>query len=357
VPPEIAAHFSQQKAAMAAAAGAIGMLEIGGGTPTDRPVIDWVDAKGVAGSVPAGLRMRGSISRALAERLLAGKPQQTLAAILQQRAAGQPVRGFPLDARLTVQANSRWTEFTSPAVLGLLPGSDRRLAAEHVILMGHLDHLGLREEAKAGEDAIHNGALDNAAGIATMLEAAERFMASGQRPKRSVLFIAHTGEELGLLGASYWAAHPTVPAASVSAAVNLDMPLPLYDFTDVTAFGADHSSVAEAVVAAGRTMGVAVGPDPMPEQGIFVRSDHYPLVLRGIPSVLLFTGHANGGKAAWDRFFAEGYHQPDDDLAQPIHWRALARYGELNYRIARTLADAPRRAEWRRGSYFAGRAQ
>lgn len=352
LPPEIAAHLSQQKADMAAAAGAIGLLEIGDGNPSDRPVTDWVDAKGVAGSVPTGLQLRGSLGRGFAERLFTGKPR-TLAALLQQRSAGQPIRGFDLGAHFAVDAGSRWTEFTSPAVLGKLPGSDRARAAEHVILMGHLDHLGLREDARPGEDAINNGALDNAAGIATMLEAADRFVATGERPKRSILFIAHTGEEMGLLGASYWAAHPTVPLASVSAAVNLDMPLPLYDFTDVTAFGADHSSVAEAVAAAGRTMGVAVGPDPMPEQGIFVRSDHYPLVLAGIPSVLLFTGHANGGKPVWDRFFAEAYHQVDDDLKQPINWNALGRYGELNYRIARTLADAPRRAGWRAGSYFA----
>jgi hypothetical protein len=353
LPSDVAAHLSQQKDEMAAAAGAIGLFEIGAGTPSgDRPVTDWVDSRGLAGSTPAGLRLRGTFGRDFAERLFGGK-SMSLAALLQSRAAGQPLRGFPLNAHLAVDAESRWTEFTSPAVLSKLPGSDRRLAAEHVILMGHLDHLGVREDAKLGEDAIYNGALDNAAGIATMLEAAERFVASGERPKRSLLFIAHTGEELGLLGASYWAAHPTVPVASVAAAVNLDMPVPLYDFTDVTAFGADHSTVADAVAAAGRTMGVAVGPDPMPEQGIFVRSDHYPLVLRGIPSVLLFTGHANGGKAVWDRFFADAYHQADDDLKQPINWNALARYGELNYRIARTLADAPRRADWRAGSYFA----
>lgn len=347
---EVASHLSQQKDEMAAAAGAIGLFEIG--NPTNRPVTDWVDAKGVAGSVAPGLRVRGMVSRPLAEKLFAGAPI-ALAAVLERRAARQAVRGFPLNGSLAIDARSTWTEFTSPAVLGRLAGADPRLSAQYVLLTGHLDHLGMRENPKPGEDAIYNGALDNAAGIATMLEAAERFVASGQRPKRSLLFIAHTAEELGLLGASYWAAHPTVPVESVSASVNLDMPLPLYDFTDVTAFGAEHSSVAEAVAAAGRTMGVAVGPDPMPEQGIFTRSDHYPLVLKGIPSVLLFTGHANGGKPVWDRFFADAYHQVDDDLKQPINWAALARYGELNYRIARTLSDAPRRATWKPGSYFA----
>ena len=358
---EIAAHLGQQKDDMAAAAGAVGLIELPSGTSNPLGSIgssgrssttDWVDAAGQTGNTAKGLRLRGGVSQALAARLFQGAPA-SLADIRKQAEAGQRPKGFPLAARLSVQARSQWEDYTSPAVLGVIPGSDPALRAEHVILMGHLDHLGIKADAKPGEDAIHNGALDNAAGIATMLEAARSFVRSGKPPRRSVLFIAHTAEEIGLLGASYWAAHPTVPAAQVAAAVNLDMPVPLYDFTDVVAFGADHSTVARTVAAAARTMGIGVGPDPMPEQGIFTRSDHYPLVLRGIPSILLFTGHANGGKPVWDKFFADAYHQPDDDLKQPIRWSALARYGELNYRIARALADERQRPRWLSGSYFA----
>jgi hypothetical protein len=351
LPSDIAAHLSQQKDEMAAAAGAIGMIEIAATAPTSRPVTDWIGPQGVAGSTPPGLRLRATISRATAERLFEGA-SRSFTEITAARAAGRAVPGFALAATMSVSARSTWTQFTSPAVIGRMAGSDPRLASEYVLLTGHLDHLGLKEGAKPGEDAVYNGALDNAAGIATMLEAAERFNASGQRPKRSLLFIAHTAEEIGLLGAYYWAANPTIPIRSVAAAVNLDMPLPLYDFVDVTAFGAEHSTVADAVARAGRTMGITVGPDPMPEQGIFTRSDHYPLVLRGIPSVLLFTGHGGGGKPVWDKFFATTYHRENDDLKQPILWSALARYGELNYRIARELADSPRRAAWRPNSYF-----
>jgi hypothetical protein len=352
IPTDIASHLAQRKADMAAAAGAIGMIEIAGNTPSARPVTDWLDKEGRAGSAPAGLRLRGSISKDLADKLFAGAPQ-TFAAITAARTAGQPIRGFPLAGILGVQAKSSWTDFTSPEVLGKMEGSDPKLKAEHVVLMGHLDHLGIKADAKPGEDNIYNGALDNAAGVATLLEAAERFVASGEKPKRSLLFIANTGEELGLLGASYWASHPTVPVESITAGIDLDMPLPLYDFTDVTAFGAEHSTIADAVAKAGRTMGISVGPDPMPEQGIFVRSDHYPLVLRGIPAILMFTGHANGGKPQWDKFFDKNYHQVSDDLSLPINWGALARYGELNYRIARELADNPKRASWMPGDYFA----
>lgn len=350
LPSDIAAHLSSRKAEMAAQAGAIGILDISGGNAGTRPVTDWIDKAGRAGSTPMGLRVRGVIARSLAERLFAASPKP-YPAILAARASGKPLPGFALGSSIAMNVKSSWSDFTSPEVIGRMPGSDPRLAGEHVVLMGHLDHLGINENAKPGEDAIFNGALDNAAGVATMLEAAERFKASGQRPKRSLLFVANTGEELGLLGASYWAEHPTVK--DIVAGVDLDMPLPLYDFTDVTAFGAEHSTIADAVAKAGRTMGISVGPDPMPEQGIFVRSDHYPLVLRGIPAILMFTGHANGGKPFWDKFFEDTYHRPNDDLNQAINWGALARYGELNYRIARELADSPKRPAWKKGDYFA----
>ncbi|WP_205481275.1 M20/M25/M40 family metallo-hydrolase [Sphingomonas arenae] len=361
LPSEVAAHLSQQKDEFAAAAGAIGLIEIDPGSDSpagtvrgaSRPrVTDWVDAKGRTGNTAAGLRFRAGVSEATTQRMFAGAAQ-SLARIRAEAAGGRHPKGFALKPRFALQDKMKWEEFTSPAVLGLLPGTDPKLRSETVILMGHLDHLGIDPDAKPGEDAIYNGALDNAAGIATMLEAGRAFVRSGKPPKRSVLFIAHTAEELGLLGASYWASNPTVPLRQVAGAVNLDMPVPLYDFTEVVAFGADHSTVARAVADAAKTMGLGVGPDPMPEQGIFTRSDHYPLVMKGVPSVLLFTGHANGGKEVWARFFEEAYHQVDDDLKQPIRWTALARYGELNYRIARTLADAPQRPRWIKGSYFA----
>jgi Zn-dependent M28 family amino/carboxypeptidase len=265
------------------------------------------------------------------------------------------MRAFALRARLSVNAESVWRDFTSPQVIGMIPGSDRRLASEYVFLMGHLDHLGLKGNPALGEDAIYNGALDNAAGIATMLEAARHFVDAGKKPRRSVLFMANTGEERGLLGASYYIAHPTVPVKQIVAAVDLDMPLLLYDFTDVVAFGADHSTVARTVAQAARGMGIAVGPDPMPEQTIFVRSDHYQFVRGGVPAILLFTGYANGGKAKWDDFFARTYHKPNDDMSQPINWNAGARYAKLNYEISRILADADQRPLWYRGDYFGER--
>ena len=358
LPSEIAAHLDSSKAVTAEAKGALGLIEIAGtgerrGSTSlsyiARPTTDWVDPSGAA-SQGSRLGLVGGISRALAERLFRSA-RQDLSKVLGTARRGV-IRGFDFPARLRLSDRMQWESYTSPEVIGLLPGSDPALKSEYVVLMGHLDHLGVKRDAKPGEDAIYNGALDNAAGVATMLEAAREFAGSGRPPRRSVLFIANTGEERGLRGADYFAANPTVPIDKIVGVVDLDMPVLLYDFTDVIAFGGEHSTVARNIAEAARSMGIAVSPDPMPQEAIFVRSDHYRFVTRGIPAILLMTGYANGGEAQWKRFFADIYHKPGDDLSQPIRWDQGARYAELNYRIARELADADQRPLWYQGDYF-----
>lgn len=361
VPSDVGAHLRSAQAGTAAEQGAVGFIEIDDPSNApgqvqrfaSRPVLDWVDAKGVSGRGKVG-EVVVALSSPWAERLFQRAPM-SLKAVRAQAAAGKRVRAFALPASLTISARSNWQDFTSPNVVGVLPGSDPRLASEHILLMAHLDHLGLDKNAKPGADAVFNGALDNAAGVATTVEAARKFVESRSAPRRSVMFAAVTGEEYGLLGAGYLAAHPTVPADRIVGLVNLDMPLLLYDFTDVVAFGAEHSTIAKAVAKAGASMKVAVAPDPMPQETLFVRSDHYPLVRRGVPSVFLMTGHGNGGKQYWQRFLGQTYHSVKDDPSQAIHWRAGARFADLNYRIAREMADADQRPLWYQGDYFGDR--
>ena len=361
LPSDVDAHLASSKVRFAAAAGAIGFVEIRrndgqAGNPAQRggrPLIDWVDSSGKAGTVPPGIKLQLSFSNEWAERLFDGAAKK-LDAVRREAKANSKVspRGFALRPVINVDAESKWEDFVSPEVVGLLKGSDPSLVGQHIVIMAHLDHLGVRTDAKPGEDAVYNGALDNAAGVATMLEAARQFAAQPVRPKRSLLFIANTGEERGLLGADYYAGHPTIPAENIVGLVDLDMPLLLYPFTDVTAFGADHSTIGATVAEAGRSMGIAVAPDPMPEEAIFTRSDHYMFVRRGVPAVLLMTGHANGGKGHWETYLNKTYHSPQDDLSQKIDWNAGARYALLNYRIARAMADAPQRPMWLQGDYF-----
>ncbi len=361
LPSEIAAHLGDDKGTAAARHGAVGLitLYVDPARPfamragaIRRPAISWVGKDGREGRDAAGLQASITLGGAGADALFAGAPS-TFADTRAAAARDGHVRGFPLATSLHLQRSSAWTSFTSPEVIGLLPGSDPKLRGEYVVLMGHLDHLGMRKGAKPGEDAIYNGALDNAAGVATMIEAARAFAESGQRPRRSILFIANTGEEKGLLGADYFAHYPTVPGGQIAAVVDLDMPLLLYHFTDVIAFGAGHSQVAEAVARAAGQMDLALSPDPMPEENIFVRSDHYEFVKQGVPAIMLATGFANGGAEKWRAFLAGAYHHPNDDLTQPIDWESGARFAKLNYLISRELANADRRPLWYKGDYFA----
>lgn len=360
LPTEVAAHLNSYKQMVAAQKGALGLVQVSGtgSRPNfnllayyDRPVVDWADPTGRTKSQSTDIALVATVSKDVAGQLFraAGKDSSAIYAASEKPGT---LPGFDIPARLRLSDSMEWSDFTSPEVIGLLPGSDPALKSEYVVLMGHLDHLGMKAKAKAGEDSIYNGALDNAAGVSTMLEAAREFVASGKPPRRSVLFIANTGEEKGLRGADYFAAHPTVPEDKIVSVVDLDMPLLLYPFTDVIAFGGDHSTMARMIADAAASMGVAVSPDPMPEEAIFVRSDHYRFVTRGVPAILLMTGYANGGAAKWKDFLAKTYHKVNDDVSQPILWDQGARYAELNYRISRALADADQRPLWYRGDYF-----
>ena len=270
-----------------------------------------------------------------------------------QRAAAKGdarFRAEPLAGTLSVATHTKRTPVTSWNVAGVVPGSDPALAAETVVLSAHLDHIGVTKPDAKG-DAINNGALDNAVGIASLIEAARRF-GTGARARRSVLFLAVTAEEKGLVGSDYFANHPTVPAAGIVADVNLDMPILTYRFEDMVAFGGDRSTLGPIIRRAVSGIGVDLSPDPMPEEGIFVRSDHFRFVQKGVPSVFLWPGQKGAGKEAVADFMAHRYHQPGDDLTQPIRWDQGVRFVDANYRIAREIADAPTRPVWNKGDYF-----
>lgn len=351
------AHFQSAatKAAIAAAHGAVGTITLQrgpvarGGAGWDRPRTTWAraDGTGEAGGAP-NLATLGSAGAA---KLFAGAktPWDKVAAL-----AADPESRFRAEAlkgKLTVSLHTAFEPATSGNVAGMIPGSDPARSKEVVVLSAHLDHLGVgRPDAKG--DAIYNGAEDNAVGIAALIEEAKRFKASGKPPRRTILFLAVTAEEKGLVGSDYFARHPTVPISSIVADVNLDMPILSYAFEDMTVFGADRSTLGPIVAKAVESLGVTMSPDPDPSQGIFVRSDHYRFVQQGVPSVFLWPGQAGPGKAATADFFAHRYHQPSDDLAQPIDWAQGIRFVDVNYAIAREIADGDARPRWNKGDFF-----
>ena len=143
-----------------------------------------------------------------------------------------------------------------------------------------------------------------------------------------------------------------MPASSIVADVNLDMPILTYEFEDMVAFGGDRSTLGPIIRRAVEGAGVALSPDPIPDEGIFVRSDHFRFVQQGVPSVFLWPGQKGPGKAAVEHFLSTNYHKPSDDLSQPIQWQQGVRFVDVNYRIAREIADTPARPVWNKGDYF-----
>ena len=366
LPSEQGAHLASMTAMDAARLGAVGIVSVAtrqssATTPwednlryTDVPRYTWIGADGQGFDPAPGIEFGLSLDPTASAALFEGSGR-TLEEILDEadREGGRP-RGFPLQTTMHVRADSRVSRVTSPNVVGRLPCSDPVLAQEYVSPAAHLDHIGLAPEdpKNPAADRVRNGALDNASGIATMLEVARALATSPQRPRRSVIFLASTGEERGLLGADYYARHPTVPIGQIVADVDLDMPLLLYPFTDVIAFGADRSTMGPLVARAVAPMGFKLSPDPMPEMGMFTRSDHYMFVKQGVPAVFLVTGYSNGGEQAWLDFRDGAYHNVNDDIDQPIDWNAGARFAEANYRITRAMADADQAPRWLEGDFF-----
>ena len=348
------------KATIAAAHGAIGVVTIDlPRAPRARPfarIAQTYDAARMTWAMPdgsgatRGAPMLGTLSEVAATLLFADAPTPWAAIAAQAQQPDAKFTSVALAGTLSVATHSRFEPAASSNVVGIVPGADPVLAKQVVVLSAHLDHLGI---AKTGTgDRIYNGALDNAIGIASLIEEAKRFTASGRRPRRTVMFLAVTGEEKGLVGSDYFTSHPTVPLASIVADVNLDMPILTYRFEDMIVYGAERSTLGPIVRRAIAAIGVSLSPDPMPEQGIFVRSDHFRFVQKGIPAVFLWPGAKGAGKAATDYFMANNYHKPSDDLSQPILWDQGIRFVDANYRIAREIADAAQRPVWNKGDYF-----
>ncbi len=343
------------KAAIAASKGAVGLITVQTRPAPARPAgpgrggfarMTWAnpDGTGKADAIP----QLGTLTAAGAATLFGAD----WAKVTEAAQAAAPIYK-PVSAKgvLSVSSKTSFDKAESSNVVGLIPGSDPALAKEVVVLSAHLDHIGMGRGTTG--DQINNGALDNAIGIASLIEEARRFAKDGAKPKRTVMFLAVTGEEKGLVGSDWFANHPTVPLADIVADINLDMPILTYRFEDMIVYGAERTTLGPIVRRAVESAGVVMSPDPMPEQGIFVRSDHFRFVQKGVPAVFLWPGQKGPGKAATEAFMSKCYHRPCDELAQqPILWDQGLRFVDVNYRIAREVADAPARPVWNKGDYF-----
>ena len=321
-----------------------------------RPSMRLRGADGVAIDTWPQLRAIASVSAAAADAVFAGG--DTSAAMLFDASKRGELKGFDLPGTLVLRSRTRVEPATSRNVVARLPGSDPALAGEHIVYTAHLDHVGIGAPVKG--DRIYNGALDNALGVAIMLEGARTLQAADPRPKRSALFVALTAEEKGLLGAEWFAQHPTVPAGSLVANVNMDMPVLTAPSRDVVPIGVEHSSLQAVLDEAAKSAGVALSKDPFPEEVVFVRSDQFAFVRAGVPAVYLTGGvvSADGErdpKLAMTYFLRNCYHQPCDDASQPIQYADAARLAQLNAAIGQRIGDAAARPSWNPGDFFGER--
>ncbi|MGS2719521.1 M28 family metallopeptidase [Paraglaciecola aestuariivivens] len=367
-PSEEGAHFgsSREKLRHAAENGAVGYVTIS--TPRAEnvrpyqnllnylhtPSVRWLNEDGSPAGVFPEIKGGAYFSKEAAELIFAGAEKE-LSDIYAMLENDESPKGFALNKSVNMTSTSTHNTISSPNVVAILEGSDPKLKQEYVVYSAHSDHIGFAKTVK--QDKINNGAMDNATGTSILLETARLFSQLDTRPKRSILFVAVTGEEKGLLGSDYFAQNPTVPEGAMVANVNLDMPILTYEFADVIAFGANHSDMQKSVADAAQKIGLELSPDPMPDQALFTRSDHYSFVKQGIPSVFLVPGFksvdpdTDGGKQ-FSHFLKTNYHKPGDDFTQPFNWQAATKFAEVNYHIGLTLANQAQRSSWNEGDFF-----
>lgn len=347
---------------VAAKHGAVGVL-IGLAGPTARvpnlsrgsySVMDEKGGVAVSGTFYSKqIGVLGMIDASLLTPLVqqAGKELQQ---ITDQLKAGTP-GSFAINSNVALSYASTYQDILSYNVIGKIEGTDAKLKNEYVIHSAHLDHLGIGKPVEG--DSIYNGAHDNASGTASVLGIAKIYSQIKAKPKRSILFVLMTGEEMGDLGSGYFAKHPTVPVKSLVADVNTDMPTIIAPLLSITALGAEHSSLANQVDQAAGYLGLEVQPDPEPKQVRFVRSDQYSFVLAGIPALHVKYGtktadgknNLNDFVATWR---AKYYHKPQDDINGIFDFEAGKKYAQLNFLIGYLVAQDPARPIWNKGDIF-----
>ncbi len=318
-----------------------------------RPGMSWVNLSGDVANYFPELQGSATLNVSAADDLFKSAPISFEDA-LDAADAGTPL-STPLGIEVTLARKTKHESITSPNVVGVLRGSDPELAKEYVIYTAHLDHVGIG--AAVNGDTIYNGMYDNAMGVSLLIETARAFAAMSEPPKRSILFIALTGEERGLVGSDYFAHYPTVPSDSLVANVNLDMPLLLYPLADVVAFGAEHSSLQGVIQGVVGFEGLALAADPIPEEVLFIRSDQYSFVKQGVPAVFLVPGFTStdpaiDGGALFQSHLRTHYHQPSDDMTRPIDWDSAVRFARANVRIGHAVAEDIDRPTWNEGDFF-----
>jgi hypothetical protein len=316
--------------------------------------LHWLNKEGAPHDFFPELRGGALMSEAGAAKVFAGAPV-TLDQVFMTARASKP-QAFPLPVSARIHTVAAQSVIQSANVVAELRGSDPTLRDQYVVYTAHIDHLGICP-AINGDNVCH-GALDNASGVATLLEIAHAYSRLPQPPRRSALFVFVTGEEMGLLGSDYFAHFPTVPLKSIVANVNIDgAPGEFYAMKDIAPLGSEHSTLGDDVAAASKLLNYEVSPDPMPEENSFIRNDQYSFVLQGVPAVDVTDGiHARDasvdGFAFQKKWLVTRYHTPLDSMDQPMDFDEMAKGAVLNFLIGYSVAQHDGAPEWNRGDFF-----
>lgn len=288
------------------------------------------------------LRGGATLGRTAAQQLFGSELERILA-----DAENGISRSFPLHKRAANHTVSTLGETTSPNVVAMVRGS--RLPNEYVVVSAHLDHIGI---AQQGADRIRNGALDNASGIAALIEIARGVASMHPHPARSIVFIAVTAEEKSLQGSAAFADHPSIHGTIV-ANVNMDMLTMLFPMRNLVALGIEHSTLGPLAAEAAKRNGFAIQDDPLPEEVRFVRSDQFSFVKKGIPAISYKGGFHDDATAKITRdWLHDVYHTVRDESSQQLDYDSGARWAQTNLDLAVMIANEKKRPRWNAGDFF-----
>ncbi len=361
------AYFSSTsgKYALATQHGAVGVVTIR--TPADRkrspwpriqaaslrPAMRWLTFDDTPRDGYPTLIGNARLSQSGAEKLVSSS-NKNLSQLIERHLSGT-TGSFELGISATITRKSIQRRTSSPNVVALLPGSDRNMRDEYLLVTSHLDHLGYR--FVDGEKVVYNGAYDNAAGVATMLEIALALSSHTTKPRRPVIFAAVTGEEKGLRGSDYLANNPPVPIENIIANLNIDMPYLGFPLQDVEGYGVEHSTLRELLADAASKLALELTPDSRPELVRLIRSDQFSFVKKGVPGLNLKPGTKTNsakfdGPALVDKFLSSHYHEPSDNGTLPFNEMGARQFAEISLLLAIQITEDDDRPLWYEGDFF-----
>jgi peptidase M28-like protein len=360
IPGNLRAHYSSEEERWKAlkAAGAVGTISIANPKDIEVPWSRIAASRLMPRMILAdpamdesqGLRFSASWNPARAETLFKGS-KQSFARVLDAADHNRPLSHMTLPYRLKARAVVKKTPVTSKNIVGVRWGKNPQLSHEFVVFSAHLDHLG---EGPAGEaDRIYNGAMDDASGIASLIEIANQLQRSKVETKRSIIFLAVTAEEKGELGSQYYAAKPSVEGKYV-ADINMDMFLPLFPLKYLEVQGLSESTLGGDIQAVCSAAGVEVQADKEPNKNRFIRSDQYSFIKQGVPALAFKFGYLPGTpeEKIFQTWYKDRYHGVKDDLSQPVDAAAAAQFDNLLAKLAERVGNAAQSPTWNADSFF-----